>query len=227
MEGSFAYEFPSSGSSAGSATPFGPPRLDEMADNSTPTELWISYLFRTVKAQTSIAGEQNRHISELEHSKKQLIHLHETPLPPGNRRGRSPHRPRFRSPWSSISVRSPSRGQRSPRWRSPRRYPPRRSPPKRSPPRRNRCSWSSSSSRSDDERDARGDWYAYGPFTRRIGETPIPCGLDKPLKMKSYDWTSDLDEHIENIEAVLTYHSVQGAVKCKLFLTTLRWGAMI
>jgi hypothetical protein len=40
--------------------------------------------------------------------------------------------------------------------------------------------------------------------------------------MDSYDGTTDPDEHIENIETVLTYRSVQGAVKCKLFVTTLR-----
>jgi len=44
--------------------------------------------------------------------------------------------------------------------------------------------------------------------------------------MNSYDGTTDLDEQIENIEAVLTYRSVQGAVKCKLFVTTLRRGAV-
>jgi hypothetical protein len=44
--------------------------------------------------------------------------------------------------------------------------------------------------------------------------------------MDSYDGTNDLDEHIENIKAVFTYRSVQGAVKCKLFVTTLRRGAV-
>ena len=44
--------------------------------------------------------------------------------------------------------------------------------------------------------------------------------------MDSYDGTSDRDEHIENIEVVLTYRSVRGAIKCKLFITTLRRGAM-
>jgi hypothetical protein len=44
--------------------------------------------------------------------------------------------------------------------------------------------------------------------------------------MNSYDRTTDPDEHIENIEAVLTYRSVRGAVKCKLFVTTLRRGAV-
>jgi len=40
--------------------------------------------------------------------------------------------------------------------------------------------------------------------------------------MDSYDGTTDPDEHIEIIEVVLTYRSVQGAIKCKLFVTTLR-----
>jgi len=44
--------------------------------------------------------------------------------------------------------------------------------------------------------------------------------------MDAYDGTTDPDEHIENIEAVLTYRSVQGTVKCKLFVTTLQRGAV-
>lgn len=40
--------------------------------------------------------------------------------------------------------------------------------------------------------------------------------------MASCDGTTDQDEHIENIEAVLTYPSVQDAVKCKLFVTIQR-----
>jgi len=42
-----------------------------------------------------------------------------------------------------------------------------------------------------------------------------------PLQMDSYDGTTDLDEHIKNIEVVLTYKLVRGAVKCKLFVITL------
>ena len=41
--------------------------------------------------------------------------------------------------------------------------------------------------------------------------------------MDSYDGTTNLDEHIE---AILTYRSVHGTVKCKLFVTTLRRGAI-
>jgi len=44
--------------------------------------------------------------------------------------------------------------------------------------------------------------------------------------MDSYDGTTDPDEHIENIEAFLTSRSIQGTVKCKLFVTTLRRGAV-
>jgi len=44
--------------------------------------------------------------------------------------------------------------------------------------------------------------------------------------MDSYDGTTDPDEHIENIEAFFTYRSMQSAVKCKLFVTTLRRGAV-
>lgn len=53
-----------------------------------------------------------------------------------------------------------------------------------------------------------------------------PLLIGKTPQMDSYDGTSDPDEHIENIEVVLTYRSVRGAVKCKLFVTTLRRGAM-
>jgi len=49
---------------------FGPPQLDQMVDNSTPSASSINYLLQTIKAQTSIAEEQNRRISKLEQSKK-------------------------------------------------------------------------------------------------------------------------------------------------------------
>jgi len=130
---------------------FGHPRPEEMVDNSTPSASWISYMLQTVKAQTSMVEEQNRCIAELERSRKQLLHLHDAPSPPRNRRGGSPNRSRSRSPRRFVSVRFPNRSP--PRRRSPRCSPPRRSPPRRSPSRRRRRSWTSSSS-SDDERDA-------------------------------------------------------------------------
>jgi len=164
------------------------------------------------KHQITLAEEQSKRIAELEQSKRQLVHIRDTPSPPRNRRGRSPHRFRSRSPRRSISVRSPSHERRLPRRRSLRRSPPRRSPPRRSLPRRNRRTWSSSSSSSNDECNARGGCYTYGPFTRRIRDNLIPRGLEKPPQMDSYDGTSDPDEYIENIEVVLMYRSVRGAM---------------
>jgi hypothetical protein len=52
---------------------------------------------------------------------------------------------------------------------------------------------------------------------------PLPVGLEKPPAMDTYDGTTDPDDHIENIEVVLNY---RGSIKCKLFSTTLRKGAM-
>jgi len=191
-----------------------------MADNSTESQ--ISFLLRRVKRQVTLAEEPSRCIAKLEQSKKQMIHICDTHSPPRNRRGKSPCRSRSRSPRRFVSVRSPSRKRQSPRRRSPRRSPPRQSPLRRSPPRQSRHSWSSFSSSSYEERDAQAGRYAYDPFTRRIRENPIPRGLEKPPQMDSYDEISDADEHIENIEVVLTYRSVRGALKCKLFVTTLR-----
>ena len=38
--------------------------------------------------------------------------------------------------------------------------------------------------------------------------------------------TTDPDEHVENIDALLDYRGVRGAFKCRLFPTTLRKRAM-
>jgi len=135
-----------------------------------------------------------------------IVRTKQTPSPTPNKRRRSPRHSRSKSPRHLVSNKSPSYTRRSARRRSPRR-----SPQRRSPPRRNRRSWSPSISK--DSHDAQNDCNAYGPFTRRIREAPIPRRLEKPPQMDPYDGTTDLDEHIEIIEAVLTYRSVQGAVK--------------
>ncbi|CAJ2663878.1 unnamed protein product [Trifolium pratense] len=44
--------------------------------------------------------------------------------------------------------------------------------------------------------------------------------------MDTYDSSTDPDEHLENLEALLEYRNVRGSIKCKLFPTTLRKGAM-
>jgi hypothetical protein len=212
----------------------GPPRATETPEDTTPFGALVSNLLRMVQRQTSLIEEQNRRLMDLEQARP-LVYTKQTPSLVCSRRGKSLRQSHSRSLQNSVSVRSPSYTRRSTRRRSPRRTPPRRSPPRRSfprrspprrspprrsPPRRNGHSWSSSTS--EDTRDTRNDRNAYGPFTRRIREAHIPCGLEKPFQMDSYDGTTDPDEHIDNIEAVLTYRSVQSTVKCKLFVTMLR-----
>ncbi|RHN65537.1 hypothetical protein MtrunA17_Chr3g0080951 [Medicago truncatula] len=97
--------------------PFGLQQPDEVADNSTPSASWLSYLLQTLKAQSTMVEEQNQRIVELERSKKQLLHLHNASSLPRNIRGGSPRRSRSRSPRRSNSVRSPSRGRSPPRRR--------------------------------------------------------------------------------------------------------------
>jgi len=185
----------------------GPPRPTEMPEDATLTSALVNNLLCTVQRQTSLIEEQNRRLMDLKQARP-MVQPKRTPSLIPNRRGRSPRHSRSRSPRHSANIRSPSYTRRSTRRRSPRRSPPRQSPPRRSPPRRNRRSWSPSSS--EDSHDARNDRNAYGPFTRRIWEALIPRGLEKPPQMDSYDGTTNPDEHIE---AVLTYRSVQGAVK--------------
>jgi hypothetical protein len=44
--------------------------------------------------------------------------------------------------------------------------------------------------------------------------------------MDTYDRSTDPDDNIENIEAVLDWRRVRGAIMCKLFSTMLKKGAM-
>jgi len=183
----------------------GPSRPTETPEDATPTGALINNLLYTVQIQTLLIEEQNRRLMDLEQARP-LVRTKQTPSPTPNRRGRCPRHSRSRSPRHLVSIRSPSYTRRSARRRSPRR-----SPLRRPSQRRNRCSWSPSSS--EDSHDVWNDRNAYSLFTRRIREAPIPRGLQKPPQMDSYDGTIDPDEHIENIEATLTYRSVQGAVK--------------
>ena len=201
----------------------GPPRPTETPEDTTPNGAIVTDLFRTVHRQTSLIEEQNQRLADLERAHSS-VRPRQSPSQTPNRRGGSPRPSRSRSPRHSVRVRSPSYRRRSPRRRSPRRSPPRRSPARRYPPRPNRRSRSPSSS--EDTWDSRHDSDAYDPFTRRVRDVPTPRELEKPPQMDSYEGTTDLDEHIENIEVVLTYRSVQGVVKCKLFVTTLRRGAV-
>lgn len=57
-------------------------------------------------------------------------------------------------------------------------------------------------------------------------DVPLLLGLEKPLNLGTYDGTTKPNEHIENIDALLDYRGVRGAIKCNLFPTTLRNDAM-
>ncbi|XP_058775521.1 uncharacterized protein LOC131649780 [Vicia villosa] len=50
--------------------------------------------------------------------------------------------------------------------------------------------------------------------------------MEKPPTLDLYDETTDPDDHIRSIEAVMDYHVVKGSIKCRIFPTTLRKGAM-
>ncbi|XP_058776185.1 uncharacterized protein LOC131650496 [Vicia villosa] len=50
--------------------------------------------------------------------------------------------------------------------------------------------------------------------------------MEKPPTLDPYDETTDPDDHIKNIEAVMEYHVVHESIKCHIFPTTLRKGAM-
>ncbi|MCI30145.1 hypothetical protein A2U01_0051354, partial [Trifolium medium] len=134
-------------------------------------------------------------------------------------RSRSPRRRNERRPSPRRNANAPQNSPRredgytqySPRRRSPRRRSPRRDSPL---PRRNR--------RYSPVKEERHQ----GPLSRRIMDLPLPAGLEKPPPMDIYDGSTDPVDHIENIDAVLEYRNVRGSIKCKLFPTTLRKGAM-
>ncbi|XP_058762717.1 uncharacterized protein LOC131636086 [Vicia villosa] len=118
----------------------------------------------------------------------------------------------------SSDQRSRHRSQ-SPRPRRKSRSPPAKHDDNRRRRRRSQ-SRSFSPSASDDEEER------YGPLSQAILEAPLPNGLEKPPPLGTYDGTTDPNEHIENIDALLDYRGVPGAIKCRLFPTTLRKGAM-
>jgi len=104
-----------------------------------------------------------------------------------------------------ASVRSPSQTRRSPRRRSPRRSSSRRTPP--------RCRHSWSSFDSEDDLPLVTIVQLMLPSLDVSGMLTSLAGLEKPPQMDSYDGTTNPNEHMENIEAVLTYREVRGAVK--------------
>ncbi|CAJ2673558.1 unnamed protein product [Trifolium pratense] len=184
----------------------------------------MAALVNAINRQSDLLLQQNQRYEQqnqrLEHQSRRIDAIAES-------RVTAQARPARRSP-TPVRSRTYSRSRSPPRHRSDRRSSPRRNeaisrnstPPRRhsprrdNPPRRQR-------NRSPEERDSH-----QGPLSRRIRELPLPVGLEKPPAMDTYDGSTDPDEHIENLEALLEYRNVRGSIKCKLFPTTLRKGAM-
>ncbi|MCH81476.1 hypothetical protein A2U01_0002263, partial [Trifolium medium] len=64
------------------------------------------------------------------------------------------------------------------------------------------------------------------PLSRGIIRSPIPSGFEKPPSLGTYDGQTDPDEHVDNINTILDFRRVSGAIRCRLFPTTLRKEAM-
>ncbi|GAU10578.1 hypothetical protein TSUD_419570, partial [Trifolium subterraneum] len=64
-----------------------------------------------------------------------------------------------------------------------------------------------------------------GPLSRQIMDLELPRALQKPPQLGKYDGLTDLDIHIQNIDAFLNYQAVKGGIKCRIFPTTLVEGA--
>ncbi|CAJ2661849.1 unnamed protein product [Trifolium pratense] len=184
-----------------------------------PMQEMMAALVNAINRQSDLLLQQNQRFEQqnqrLEQQSRRIDAIAESRIT-------AQARPARRSP-TPVRSRTYSRSRSPPRHRSERRNeaisrnstPPRRHSPRRdNPPRRQR-------NRSPEERDNH-----QGPLSRRIRELPLPVGLEKPPAMDTYDGSTDPDEHIENLEALLEYRNVRGSIKCKLFPTTLRKGAM-
>ncbi|MCI70053.1 hypothetical protein A2U01_0091316, partial [Trifolium medium] len=55
---------------------------------------------------------------------------------------------------------------------------------------------------------------------------PIPAGFEKHPPLATYDGQTDPDDHVDNINVILDFRRVSGAIRCRIFPTTLRRGAM-
>jgi hypothetical protein len=65
-----------------------------------------------------------------------------------------------------------------------------------------------------------------GPLSLEILNTPLPKGLEKPPSLGQYDGQGDPDDHIAHINVNLQYQRVKGPIRCRLFPTTLKKGAL-
>ncbi|WJX89707.1 hypothetical protein P8452_71681 [Trifolium repens] len=190
----------------------------------SPMEEIMATLINVINRQGTIIRDQNRRLQAVEESRATRLsynaHRRRSPQPSPRRRDRSVTKSR------SPRRESPRRHRRSP---SPRRNTvvhvraeagrPRhhrsRTPPIRSPARYRRPR----TPESDEDMYPR-------PLTERVMRVPLPPGLEKLPIMDTYDGSTDPDDHLENIVAILEWRRVRGSVKCKIFSTTLRKGAL-
>lgn len=59
------------------------------------------------------------------------------------------------------------------------------------------------------------------PLSIRILKNRIPKSMEKQLKLVDSDRKRDCNEHVELVDAQLSYFSVDDSSKCKLFTLTL------
>ncbi|CAL5184099.1 unnamed protein product [Lathyrus oleraceus] len=53
------------------------------------------------------------------------------------------------------------------------------------------------------------------PLSRAIMEAPLPKGMEKPPNLAVYDGTTDPDDHVDNVNAMLDYRNdITGHLKC-------------
>ncbi|CAJ2631771.1 unnamed protein product [Trifolium pratense] len=64
------------------------------------------------------------------------------------------------------------------------------------------------------------------PLSHDILQAPVPKGCERPPPLPAYDGLSDPDEHIASVNATLNFLRVSGAIRYRIFPTTLRKGAM-
>jgi hypothetical protein len=64
------------------------------------------------------------------------------------------------------------------------------------------------------------------PLSRDIMRAPIPAGLERFPNLPAYDGLTNPDDHVNNFNAILNFRKTSGAIRCRLFPTTLRKGAL-
>jgi hypothetical protein len=63
-------------------------------------------------------------------------------------------------------------------------------------------------------------------LSRDIMRAPIPAALERLPNLPSYDGLTDPDDHVNNFNTILNFRNTSGAIRCRLFPTTLRKGAL-